>query len=203
MDVKTQAKWDNAARLFDVLGGFGTERRWRPDKRRLFSKMHGNILFLAVGTGLDIACFPPGHDITGIDISPKMLAKAALRAAAYDGRMTLRQMDVHEMDFADDTFDQVFTSCTFCSVPDPVGGLKSLKRVLKPGATLNMFEHTGSAVFPFSLMMKVMNPVYRLFGPEIDRDTVANVAAAGFEIERVTNIYLDMVKTIEARKPDA
>jgi len=203
MDVKTRDKWDGAARLFDVLGGFGTERRWHDDKKRLFSKMHGKILFLAVGTGLDIACFPPGHDITGIDISPKMLEKAEPRARAYDGRMTLREMDVHEMNFADETFDQVFTSCTFCSVPDPVGGLKALFRVLKPGGTLNMFEHTGSAVFPFNVMMKAMNPVYRLFGPEIDRDTVANVAAAGFEIERVANIYLDMVKTIEARKPGA
>ncbi len=200
-DLETQKKWDSAAALFDIMGGFGPERRWREAKKRLFSKMDGYILFLAVGTGLDIPCFPPGKQIVGIDISPKMLEKAQRRADAYPGKMTLKQMDVHEMDFAEASFDQVYSSCTFCSVPDPVKGLEALRRVLKPGGKLSMFEHTGSRYFPFNLMMNVMNPVCRMLGPEINRDTVANVRAAGFEVYKVTNIYLDVVKTIEATAP--
>ena len=200
-DLATQKKWDSAAALFDLIGGFGPEKRWRPHKRRLFSRMEGKVLFLAVGTGLDISCFPPGQDITGIDISPKMLAKAKPRADAYAGSMTLRPMDVHEMDFADHAFDQVYTSCTFCSVPDPVEGLAALRRVLKPGGALRMFEHTGSRYFPFRPMLNLMNPLFRTLGPEINRDTAANVRAAGFHVDRVTNIYLDVVKTIEATAP--
>jgi ubiquinone/menaquinone biosynthesis C-methylase UbiE len=202
MDTQTREKWDSASRLYDLMGAYGAERRWAPAKRRLFSKMDGKILFVAVGTGQDIACFPPGRDITGIDISPGMLAKAKPRAAAYPGNLTLRVMDVRELDFPDAFFDQVFTSCTFCSVPDPVKGLRALRRVLKPGGYLGMFEHTGSRIFPFNAMLNLMNPVARHLGPEINRDTVANVRAAGFEITRVTNIFLDVVKTIEARSPE-
>ena len=200
-DLKTRAKWDAAAGLFDIMGGYGPEKRWAPAKQKLFAGMAGRILFLAVGTGLDIRFFPPGRDSTGIDISPKMLDKARPRAAAYPGRMELREMDVHDMDFADHAFDQIYTSCTFCSVPDPVRGLEALRRVLKPGGPLRMFEHTGSRCFPFGLMLDVMNPLARHLGPEINRDTTANVRAAGFEITRVTNIYLDVVKTIEATAP--
>lgn len=203
IDAKTRDKWDSAASVFDLMGGFGPEKRWKPHKERLFSTMDGRVLFLAVGTGLDIRCFPPGRDITGIDISPKMLEKAKPRVAAYRGQMTARLMDVHDMDFADGAFDQVYTSCTFCSVPDPVRGLSALRRVLKPGGVLRMFEHTGSRVFPFNLMLEAVNPLCRHLGPELNRDTVANVRAAGFEVNKVTNIYLDVVKTIEATAPAA
>ena len=182
MDLGTRNKWDSAAGLYDFIGSYGPEKRWAPFKRRLFSRMEGNILFLAVGTGLDIASFPPGKEITGIDISPEMLARAEPRAAAYPGNLTLQVMDVHEMDFPDASFDQIFTSCTFCSVPDPVKGLEALRRVLKPGGYLGMFEHTGSRHFPFNAMLNLMNPVARRIGPEINRDTVSNVRAAGFEI---------------------
>ena len=45
--------------------------------------MRGKILFLALGTGLDIAAFPPGQDITAIDISPKMLEQAKAGASDF------------------------------------------------------------------------------------------------------------------------
>ncbi|MDP7577490.1 MAG: class I SAM-dependent methyltransferase, partial [Pseudomonadales bacterium] len=128
-DTVTQAKWDKAAPTFDIMAAKGAEERWLPFKKKLFSNMDGKILFLALGTGLDIASFPAGKDITAIDISPRMLEVAAPRIEAYDGSIETKVMDVHEMDFDDDTFDQIFTSCTFCSVPNPVDGLKALKRV--------------------------------------------------------------------------
>jgi len=202
VDLGTRKKWDSAAGLYDFIGAYGPEKRWAPFKSRLFSGMAGNILFLAVGTGLDIASFPPDKEITSIDISPKMLARAAPRAAAYPGNLGLQVMDVHEMEFPDASFDQIYTSCTFCSVPDPVKGLAALRRVLKPGGYLGMFEHTGSRQIPFNAMLNLMNPVARHIGPEINRDTVSNVRAAGFEITKVTNIFLGIVKTIEATAPE-
>jgi ubiquinone/menaquinone biosynthesis C-methylase UbiE len=199
-DQPTRKKWDFSAGFYDLLA-WGPERRWAPRKRELFAHMHGRVLFAAVGTGQDIAFFPPGRDIVGIDISPRMLERARARAAQYAGSLELRVMDIHALDFPDHCFDQVVTSCTFCSVPDPVAGLVALRRVLKPGGGLYMFEHTGSHVFPFSLMLNVMTPLWKPIGPEMNRDTVANVEKAGFEIRQVDNIYLDVVKTIVATSP--
>jgi ubiquinone/menaquinone biosynthesis C-methylase UbiE len=198
MDSATRAKWDRAAETFDLMSSRGPEWRWGPAKRQFFSAMRGRILFLAVGTGLDIPFFPPGLEITGIDISPRMLEKARPRVEAYEGTIELREMDVHDLSFDAGAFDQVFTSCTFCSVPNPVAGLESLRRVLRPGGELRMFEHTGSRWFPFNMMMHVMTPLSRRFGPEMNRRTVENVRLAGFRIREVKHIYLDIVKTITA-----
>jgi len=203
MDFHTQKKWDRAAGTFDIMAGKGPENRWRDAKRRFFSAMRpdSKILLLAMGTGLDITCFPTGLTIQSIDISSGMLAKAQPRIAAYDGTIEAKVMDVHNMDFEDNHFDQVFTSCTFCSVPNPVEGLKSLKRVLKPGGELHMFEHTGSTLYPFSMMLHLMTLLTSKIGPDMDRKTTDNVRKAGFELERVNNLFLDVVKTIHARKP--
>jgi ubiquinone/menaquinone biosynthesis C-methylase UbiE len=199
-DRPTRNKWDFSAAFYDLLA-WGPERRWAPFKRELFSHMRGRVLFAAVGTGQDIPFFPPGKDIVGIDISPRMLAKARRRAKQYDGSLELRVMDIHALDFPERSFDQVVTSCTFCSVPDPVAGLDALRRVLRSAGELYMFEHTGSQVFPFSLMLNVMTPIWRPIGPDMNRDTVTNVEKAGFLIREVNNIYLDVVKTIVATAP--
>ncbi len=198
MDEAARQKWNRAAATYDRFSAPASERRWADYKRALFAHMSGRILFLAVGTGLDIAFFPPGQNIVGIDISEKMLARAKLRAAAYDGALELRQMDVHELDFPPAHFDQIYTSCTFCSVPRPVEALRQLRRALRPGGELRMFEHTGSRWFPFQPMLHAMNPIARRFGPEVNRPTVENVRAAGFRVYRIMNHYLDIVKSIEA-----
>ncbi len=201
MDSRTQAKWDKAAPNFDLMASKGAETRWKPYKEDLFSHMNGKVLFLALGTGLDIATFPTGQTITAIDISPKMLEVAQPRIEAYDGEIRAEVMDVHDMSYEDDSFDQVYTSCTFCSVPDPVEGLKSLRRVLKPGGELFMFEHTGSKYYPFKIMMDLMTHLTRKIGPDMNRTTVKNVQAAGFELKEVNNLFLDVVKTIKAVNP--
>jgi ubiquinone/menaquinone biosynthesis C-methylase UbiE len=201
MDTVTTKKWDSIAKAYEWTT-FGSEKRWAPARKRLFSHMgDGKILFLAVGTGTEFQHFPPGKDIIGIDISPKMMEKAVPKARKYRGNIELKEMDARQLTFPDGTFDQVFTSCTFCSIPAPTDGLKELKRVLKPGGELGMFEHTASRHFPFRQLLNIMNPLAEKLGPSLNRDTVSNVKTAGFIIKGIYNIYLDIVKTIYAVTP--
>jgi ubiquinone/menaquinone biosynthesis C-methylase UbiE len=199
MDTATQRKWDLASRNFDLLS-YGTERRLAPHKRRLFEKIRGETLMLAAGTGNDFRFFPSGRSIVAIDISVMMLERAAKKAASYSGRLELRQMDVCQLQFPNDTFETIVTVHTFCSVPRPVVGLRELYRVLKPGGQLLMLEHVRSRIGPIGVFLDLMTPLYRLVGPDLNRDTVGNVLKAGFRIRREENVYLDIVKIVEAVK---
>jgi ubiquinone/menaquinone biosynthesis C-methylase UbiE len=202
LDTETQLKWDAASRTFDLFT-FGDDRRLGPHKRRLFAKIRGATLMVAAGTGNDFRFFPPGQSIIAIDISPKMLERAAQKAAAYNGTIELRQMDVCQLPFPNDTFDTVVTVCTFCSVPKPVSGLRELHRVLKPGGQILMFEHVRSRIGPLGVVLDLMTPLSRRVGPDLNRDTVGNVQKAGFRIRREENVYLDIVKIIEGVKETA
>ena len=199
MDTETQRKWDAASRSLDFFA-WGDDHRLGPHKRRLFSKIRGATLMVAAGTGNDFKFFPTNQHIVAIDISPEMLARAAQKATAYQGTIELRVMDVCELPFADASFDTVVTVCTFCSVPRPVVGLRELYRVLKPGGQLLMFEHVRSKIGPFGIFLDLMTPLSRRLGPDLNRDTVGNVQKAGFRLRREENVYLDIVKSIEAVK---
>lgn len=200
MDLTCQAKWERISRTYEWMT-WADAQRFGAAKQRLFSAMQGRCLMLAAGTGNDFRYFPPGLTITAIDISPGMLARAQRRAVEYDGQLQLELADVQELPHADATFDTVATSCTFCSVPDPLSGLRELFRCLKSGGRLLMFEHVRSRIGPIAILQDCMTVVTRRFGPAMNRDTVANVLRAGFELTREVNVYLDVVKAIEARRP--
>lgn len=93
MDRDTQRKWDAASRTLDFFT-FAEDRRLGPHKRRVFEKMRGATLLVAAGTGNDLKFLPPNMHVVAIDISPKMLERAAKKAGAYSGTIELREMDV-------------------------------------------------------------------------------------------------------------
>ena len=49
-------------------------------------------------------------------------------------------------------------------------------------------------------MMNFMTLITSRIGPDMNRTTVANVEAAGFQLREVNNLFLDVVKTIHAVK---
>lgn len=75
--------------------------------------------------------------------------------------------------------------------------------MLKPGGQILMFEHVRSAIGPFGILLDLMTPLFRRLGPDLNRDTVGNVQKAGFRLRRIENVYLDIVKMIEAVKDAA
>ncbi len=199
MPTATGEKWDRATPTYDLLTR-AQDRRHGPAKRRLFARVRGKTLLVAAGTGNDFKHLPAGSEVLAIDISPRMIARARQRAAEHPGGMKLLQMDAERLAFADHAFDTVLTVCTFCSVPHPVQGLREIYRVLKPGGRLLMFEHVRSKIGPFAFFLDIMTGLTRKIGPDLNRDTVGNVLRAGFRLRREENVYLDIVKTIEAVK---
>lgn len=195
-----RARYNRVAAIYDKVEGFmerGAMARWR---RRLWQGVDGGrVLEVGVGTGRNFAHYPPGLRVMAIDFSPKMLARAQRRAAEDGVAVGLSWMDVQALAFPDATFDLAVATCVFCSVPDPVAGLKEMRRVLKPGGRALFLEHMRSQT-PLGLMMDLINPlVVRLGGENINRRTLANLERAGFAIERVEKLFLDIFFLIEAR----
>jgi len=152
-----------------------------------------------VGTGVNLPLYAHDCTVTAIDFSPRMLQKARLQADRLEIQVNLMQMDVQALTFADSSFDTVLATCVLCSVPDPVLGLKEIRRVCKKDGKIILLEHMRSENSVLGLMMDLFNPLFTyIIGNNINRKTVKNINIAGLKIEEMENLKWGIFKLIVA-----
>ena len=197
----TRKRYNRIAPLYDAMEALMERSRFRVWRERLWSQVvPGHILEVGVGTGKNMRYYPAGATVTAIDLSERMLERARQRAQSMEVNVSLHLMDVQHLTFPDDTFDAAVATFVFCSVPDPVLGLREMARVVRPGGDIWLLEHVRVDKPVIGTLIDLMNPfVVRIVGANINRRTVENVRRAGLEIVSVENLSDDLVKLIHAR----
>lgn len=195
LNDKIKKRYDRVSRVYDSMDKMMKDS-WRKD---MLQEVEGKVLEAGIGTGANLPYYPAGIELTGIDFSPKMLehARKKLDTLTLPYTVTLEEMDIQQLDFPDDTFDYVVTTCVFCSVPDPVKGLKELGRVCKPDGKILMLEHMRSENEAVGKAMDLFNPLaVNTWGANINRKTLENINKAGLKIEQKENLFSTIVRKI-------
>jgi len=95
--------------------------------------------------GLNLPLYPSHCHLTGIDLSEEMLEKAQDKVVELAlGNVTIKTMDATTMDFGQGEFESAVATYTISAVPDPVGVLREMKRVVKPGGNIVVLNHFRS-----------------------------------------------------------
>lgn len=197
---KIQDRYNRVAKVYDLLEKPMDSMNMGEWREKLLEKIEGvKVLEVGVGTGKNLVYYPDNLDVTGIDFSKKMLEKAREKISNKEN-IKLIEMDAQNMNFDDNTFDTVITSCVFCSVPDPVEGLKEIRRVCKDNGKILMLEHVRSSNKVVGKFMDLINFIpLSIWGTNINRKTIENLKKARFKKEDIKSqdLWKDIVKFIE------
>jgi ubiquinone/menaquinone biosynthesis C-methylase UbiE len=178
------------AALYDPIGA-SMERRWMgARRRRLLAGARGAVLEIGGGTGANLVHYRDVDRVTIAEPDPFMRSRIGPKLQDSRVPVDVSSAGAEALPFPDGSFDTVVSTLVLCTVPDQEAVLEEIRRVLRPGGRLLFIEHVRAAG-SMARWQDRLEPLWRrlLGGCHPNRDTVAAIEGAGFEMETFENFY--------------
>jgi SAM-dependent methyltransferase len=197
------------AAYYRLLGGIADRGGFADHRRRLLAQARGVVVEIGAGTGLNVPYYPAGVEVVATEPDPHMRRGARRAAARATATLSLREAPAESLPLPTGSADTVVSTLVLCSVPDQAAVLAEVGRVLKPGGRLLLLEHvrSGDPALAREQDRRERTQVRFAGGCHPNRDTLAAVAAAGFDTGEVAPVVLPGMRLTRpgiagvARKP--
>lgn len=200
--AKQRRVWDRAAPAYDTQIAFFDRFLFAGGREWIGARARGAVLEVGIGTGRNLAHYPPGVDLSAIDLSPAMLEIARDRAVELGLSVDLREEDAARLPWKDASFDTVVSALCLCSVPDAATAIAEMYRVLKPGGHVLLLDHVvGSTTVLRGLQWLVERVTIPLAGEHFTRRQLPLVLETGFTVVESERLKFGSVERIDAVKP--
>lgn len=163
-----------------------------PLRKRVCEGLHGEVVELGFGSGLNVPFYPPAvkrvHAIEPSDVGWRL---ADRRVSASQIPVERSGPDGQALPFDDDTFDSAVSTWTLCTIPGAGAALREVRRILKPGGTLHFVEHGLAPDEAVRRWQRRLEPVQKRLagGCHLTRRAVPMIADAGFTVTDVEHFY--------------
>jgi ubiquinone/menaquinone biosynthesis C-methylase UbiE len=155
------------------------------ERRIALAPAYGKVLEVGFGTGLNLPYYPAAVTaLTVVDPHPVLPKRVAQRLAVARMPVTRLNISAETLPFDEACFDCVVTTWTLCTIPDAVGALRHMQRVLKPAGKYLFLEHGRSDEPRIAWWQDFLTPLQRCLagGCNLNRPIAQLITSAGFEI---------------------
>ncbi len=199
---KQRRVWDKTAPAYDRQMDFVERMLGRGDREWLGERATGRVLEVAIGTGRNLAFYAVARSLTGVDVSPEMLAVAQSKADARELPIDLREGDAEALPVEDASYDSVVCCLSLCTIPDPGAAIAEMRRALVPGGRLLLVDHVGSTWPPvYAVQWLVERISIQMAGEHYTRRPLPLVRAAGFDVVETVRRKAGVLERVHAVKP--
>lgn len=172
--------------IYDIFMAPFETFRLKKMRKALLTEVSGDVLEIGTGTGANLP-FLPYRQMTSLTLSDLKLSKRVMRYRFPVGVKVNRiESPLEDLNFDEGSFDSVVFTLVFCSVEDPLEGLRRVRQLLKPGGKIYFIEHVLPDHHRVRAIAHKLNPGWNEFskGCNLNRETLDTIREAGFRIER-------------------
>lgn len=164
----------------------------RATRARVCEGLHGEVVEIGFGTGLNAYCYPPEvSKVFAVEPSKVCMHLAQPRIAKTSAKVELAGLTGERLDLPSEEFDAVLSTWTLCTIPDMDAALAEVRRVLKPGGTFHFVEHGHSPDEGVARWQRRFEPFSkRIFGGcHLTRKMDERIEQAGFAVGSLDTYY--------------
>jgi SAM-dependent methyltransferase len=201
--MATRAAHDHPsfARAYVRLAEVADERGAREHRRRLVAGLSGTVLEVGAGHGASFALYPRTVGrVVALEPESTLRAHAVRAAQTAPVSVSVVAGTAEQPPVAAGTLDAIVFSLVLCSVPDQRTALGASFSALRPGGVLAVYEHVRSQRRVLGLLEDAVAPAWARLaaGCHPNRDTVAAVRQAGFDVEQVERFRFSPRRSVPA-----
>jgi ubiquinone/menaquinone biosynthesis C-methylase UbiE len=168
-------------------------RELRPYRERVLSRAEGRVLEIGIGSGLNLPLYGTRvGEVLGLEPAARLLAMARRTSGRWVRPVTLIAGSAEAIPIEDHSIDTVVTTWTLCSIPDAVGALNEMRRVLRPGGQLLFVEHGLAPEDNIQRWQNRLTPLWKKIGGgcHLNRPIRNLIESTGFDITQLQTGYI-------------
>ena len=180
-------------RLMDWIMAGEEFRRLRTE---LLTPVHGEVLELGIGTGLNLPHYPKTitwlHAVDPANLLPKVVTE---RTVSQSFPIRIQHVTAESLPYDDQSFDYVVSTWTLCTIPDPVKALREVRRILKPDGVFLFLEHGRSQNERVAAWQDRLNRIQNIIGCgcNLNRKIDQLIEQAGLAVTRLDRFLMQGV----------
>ncbi|MGO4359207.1 class I SAM-dependent methyltransferase [Terrabacter sp. 2TAF16] len=182
-----------------LVAAGGEDEKVRALRARACEGLHGEVVELGFGSGLNIGLYPPAVTrVVAVEPSDVAWALGAQRRARSPIPIVRGDLDGQWLSLPDASADAVLSTFTLCTIPDVGRALAEVRRVLRPGAALHFLEHGIAPEEGVQRWQRVIEPVQKKVfdGCHLTRPIDRLVEESGLVVEDIERAYAPMPKVM-------
>ncbi len=165
-------------------------------RMELLAQVHGEVLELGIGTGLNLPHYPKTvtqlHAVDPANPLPKIVTE---RTTSQSFPIRIQHVTAESLPYDDRSFDFAVSTWTLCTIPDPVKALREVRRVLKPNGVFLFLEHGRSEDERVAAWQDRLNPIQNIIGCgcNLNRRIDQLIIQAGLKITTLDRFHMQNV----------
>ena len=182
-----------------LVAAGGEDEKVRALRARACEGLHGEVVELGFGSGLNIGLYPPAVTrVVAVEPSDVAWELGAQRRARSPIPIVRGDLDGQWLSLPDASADAVLSTFTLCTIPDVGRALAEVRRVLRPGAALHFLEHGIAPEEGVQRWQRVIEPVQKKVfdGCHLTRPIDRLVEESGLVVEDIERAYAPMPKVM-------